>query len=261
MDPNKEYLVQRHQIDGLSAREIARELGCSHTMIIKRMKKYGIQNTTESKYNQYGRKLSYNDNYFDNIDSEDKAYWFGFLYADGYISATKKQKKLRIALAEKDEDHLQVFIKSLNADIEIKHQAGSGYTKKTSSYVDINSTKLCDQLIEHGMIRGKQNRQFPEIKSSLVRHFIRGLLDADGSVLLRNGKILYVHFAGFENIILGVKKFLLENKIALTEKCIYRVGKIFCLRITSRENLLNLHDLLYDEATIYLDRKKNRFSW
>lgn len=31
-----------------------------------------------------GRKYRVNVNFFENIDTEEKAYWLGFLYADGY---------------------------------------------------------------------------------------------------------------------------------------------------------------------------------
>ena len=120
MEPTKEYLIQKHIVEGLSAREIAKELNCSHTKIIKRMKKYEIQNQTNLAYNQYGRKYQYNDNYFELIDTEEKAYWLGFIWADGYIWESNKQRRLRISLNHKDKCHLENFRKSLNGNMEIK---------------------------------------------------------------------------------------------------------------------------------------------
>lgn len=42
--------------------------------------------------------------YFENIDTEEKAYWLGFLYADGYVNAN--EDKIELCLAEKDFHHL-----------------------------------------------------------------------------------------------------------------------------------------------------------
>ena len=45
--------------------------------------------------------------YFDKINTEEKAYWLGFLYADGSISS--KEDKIELGLAEKDLHHIEKF--------------------------------------------------------------------------------------------------------------------------------------------------------
>ena len=49
----------------------------------------------------------YNENFFEKIDSPRKAYWLGFLYADGCILDQRKSKILEITLSKNDKNHLQ----------------------------------------------------------------------------------------------------------------------------------------------------------
>jgi len=44
---------------------------------------------------------------FDNIDTEEKAYWLGFLYADGWVSS--KGNTVGLTLALKDIEHLKKY--------------------------------------------------------------------------------------------------------------------------------------------------------
>ena len=50
------------------------------------------------------RKYRCNETYFDHIDSESKAYWLGFIYADGCIS--NNGYRFEVRLSKNDEDHL-----------------------------------------------------------------------------------------------------------------------------------------------------------
>jgi hypothetical protein len=40
------------------------------------------------------QKYKINEDFFQEIDTEEKAYWLGFLYADGYIHVRSHQVKL-----------------------------------------------------------------------------------------------------------------------------------------------------------------------
>ena len=58
-----------------------------------------------------------NSDYFENIDSEDKAYWLGFLFADG--SVAKDRDRISVALAEKDKFHIEKFAKEVPVELNI----------------------------------------------------------------------------------------------------------------------------------------------
>lgn len=55
------------------------------------------------KINQW----SYNENYFEEINSPEKAYWLGFIWADGYITKTNC---FGIELAIKDMEEIYNYI-------------------------------------------------------------------------------------------------------------------------------------------------------
>ena len=55
--------------------------------------------------------IEYHRHIFDQIDTQEKAYWLGFILADGYLNTNKHM--LRIKLGDKDKHHLEKFIQAL----------------------------------------------------------------------------------------------------------------------------------------------------
>lgn len=55
----------------------------------------------------------FNERIFDSIDTEEKAYWLGFIFADGYISSKSKYNKMEykfeLSLKGNDSEHLDKF--------------------------------------------------------------------------------------------------------------------------------------------------------
>ena len=67
------------------------------------------------------RKKTYNENYFETIDSEDKAYFLGFIFADGCVTNDPKKYRyqLTLKLHSKDVGILEKFIKSIDGEMNI----------------------------------------------------------------------------------------------------------------------------------------------
>ena len=74
---------------------------------------------------------SLDENYFKVIDTEDKAYWLGFLYADGSITRFYKTDKktgekvirslsLELGLQSGDKHHLEKFLESIKCNVPFK---------------------------------------------------------------------------------------------------------------------------------------------
>lgn len=137
-------------------------------------------------------KYVYNKDYFKIIDSEDKAYWLGFLYADGCINKCYRNKKLQgmhleLTVCEKDKHHLSKFKWCLSSDVPIKKKIVLLNKKEYVAYrLCICCTEICQDLIKLKCIPSKTySIKFPsyEIVPKLyMRDFIRGYFDGDGCI-------------------------------------------------------------------------------
>lgn len=132
------------------------------------------------------KKITLNEKYFDKIDSHDKAYWLGFLFADGYNS----NKDIVIALKDDDIEQLGLFKQDIECNVDIKHK--SGYNAKTKKITHnerlcVNSVHMCNSLSRLGMVRCKSKiLKFPNIEKQFIPAFIRGVFDGDGCIHIKN---------------------------------------------------------------------------
>lgn len=72
---------------GEPANTIGKRYNTSHQVILPLLVKLGVTLRTPL---QTAKKCACNERYFQQIDTEDKAYWLGFITADGCIT-TRKQ--------------------------------------------------------------------------------------------------------------------------------------------------------------------------
>ena len=82
-----------------------------------------------------------NSNIFEKIDTEEKAYWLGFLYADGYVDPERGE--IILGLAEKDKEHINKFINSYEMTRKLmkKMQSNKGGMRNMMKNLDANSLK------------------------------------------------------------------------------------------------------------------------
>ena len=136
---------------------------------------------------------------FEIIDTEEKAYWLGFLYADGCVGS--KEDKVELGLAEKDLKHIEKFRDFMNITNKIS------YREKTKSYrMSFRSAKCKQDLIDKGCIPKKSLiLDFPnenQVPKHLIRHFIRGYFDGDGW-FTNTESCFQIGIIGTENFING----------------------------------------------------------
>lgn len=253
-----------------SITKLADKYGVNRKTIVKYLNERGIEIT-----NTHG-KVPFNENSFDVIDTEEKAYWLGFLYADGYI--TSKNNRIGLSLAIKDIDHLQKFNKFLNyskgMNVTDSHQFGSDSKfNKNGELMQMVSTVITNEhmwkaLYNLGCVPNKSLILiFPDESlfsdKSLIRHFIRGYCDGDGTLgvyphsktnknleasLLLVGTKSFLE--GVQNY-LGIKGFLMQKPNC--DENTYRLGY-------STKKAEDVADILYKDASIYLTRKYNIYT-
>lgn len=224
---------------------------CSNSLS-KRLKKksYIIIN----KQNERGT----NHNVFETIDTEEKAYWLGFLYADGSIHS--KTNQIELSLKESDFSHLEKFKLFIGAQNKII------YREKTKSYrYCFFSKKIRKDLINLGCFPRKTEKlTFPNLTNDLLKlSFIRGYFDGDGCLTYKKTKKdkLYplIGVIGTENILKNILKFFnLDKNLYLANKKENSSNKIFEFKLGKKDSIYFL-EKIYEDSKIHLDRKYNKF--
>ena len=230
----------------------------------------------------FTRKYSLNESFFENIDSEEKAYVLGFVYADG--NNKTQGSGLMFTLNTEDIEILEKIKKALNSDAKISIHEASGYKLGKYAHIDFNSYKISKDLIDKGAPPNKTYKiVFPLfLEEKLIPHFIRGYFDGDGCIwngkrkkmhvkdsTCKNGyKDRIVHNVKFTltsntNFILGIQNHLIEKLGFKRTKLYYRHKdnkSIATLEYSGRRNIKKLYDYMYKDATIFLERKFKKFN-
>lgn len=260
---NKAYMVELYN-KYRSGKKISKLLNCNEKTIYAWLEKHGID--TSETGSQGARKHFYNEDYFKKIDTERKAYFLGFILADGcvYLGANKNSYRFQMNLQTQDKYILEELQKDIGSDYKIQDKQ-FGYKKngdpKFISLLKINSSKLCEDLINLGVIPRKSMKQEMKknlIPNKLISHFIRGYFDGNGSCSIRKN-LISLDFFGSKTICLQIDEYLKLNNI--NKNVLYGNNKneLYGLRINNTDNKILLYYYLYEDATIYLKRKKEKF--
>lgn len=244
-----EILNQREL--GVTEKEILKKFDISLRQYYNLLKLNNIEKRKAIKY-------KFNEDYFENIDSEDKAYFLGFIVADGCIS----DKTNTIKIIQKETDILYVFKKYINSE-------GVVFTSKSRniSSFSVSSDKTKNDLENLGIHSNKTSVvKYPTIPDNLQNHFMRGVFDGDGCITLRTDK-RDSQQRGQVNICSGSLDFIKEyyNKLVELAKLTGK-NKIRCPKGTyyvvdwgGLSDVENIYQFLYTNSTVYLKRKKETF--
>ena len=206
-----------------------------------------------------------NEKYFSKIDNEKNAYFLGLIFADG--SMNDKLKTLSINLVETDKEILELFIREIYKDRELrkvnprKKEYKIQYQATVTSriiYEDLKLYNLCQNKSEIG--QWVNENWIPE---DLFHHFIRGYFDGDGCIYHnKTSGDKVVTFTGNHVFIESLRRFLV-SKLGLRKGNIskrYEKGFSSTLAFGGVKQVERLRDYLYKDATVYLKRKKLKFN-
>lgn len=252
----KEYEVKRN------AKEIANREGIPLVTLYYYIKKLG--------YNKPRRKYEFNQSYFKNINTKNKAYILGFLMADGCVCKSTSDKaspdRLIVQISYKDRSVLEFIQKELGSNYKIKDFIPNGtYSNNMMSSLTINSTELCTDLIKHGVVPNKTGKEsFPKLRENLKRHFIRGFLDGDGWITSNSTGSTTIGFISNYTMLESIKSEINKSlNIKSTARIYndYRSDKdIYYLEYSHRDDIKQLKKYLYHNAEFYLERKASKLT-
>lgn len=264
-DEQKITIVTLYQTGEYSCNELGRIFNVQGQNIVGILKRRNIT-ILANKY----RKYSLNEHYFDIIDTEQKAYFLGLLYADGCNHI--KRGNVIIGLQERDKNLLEKLNKELECSkpLYFKDQRSKNPNWQNTYILDIHSRKISDSLFKLGMIQAKSlTLKFPtneQVPTNLIRPFLLGCMDGDGSFSIYDGgKITPRVKIGFVSTLDFCLRFQEILKEEMNSNC--SIGKRYKDRDTTTRQLsisgnvqvMRVLDWLYKDSTIFLQRKYDKY--
>ena len=224
----------------------------------------------------------FNEHFFDVIDNEKKAYWLGFIWCDGYMAIRHRNNRtsyeFKLSLKDTDANHLIKFNKDLSGSYKVKYYNTNGFHGEgvaIEARLLITNQHFGKTLVEqYGLIprRNDCTKIIASVPSYLMKHFIRGIIEADGTFskyrITEKGYDVdkyRVSIGTNEDILRVIEKHLMDNHIInVSERKLYQRhegadGEYRTLEISGKTQCLNILNYVYKDANIYLDRKYEKY--
>lgn len=250
------HVIQNY--DKKSSTELAKEMNISSSAIS------GVWHRNELKGKT--RRVYYllNEDYFEKIDSQDKAYFLGFIGSDGCLfkpNVKNKQNILKISIHKQDEKILKMLKEYLQTNKPISNNG-------TYVSLEISSNKIFNDIEKLGLSTNKTYKNtIANIPKQFMPSLIRGYFDGDGSI--GNHKSILkasVSIAGYQSNMDKFKEYLEENNIYASivydkrDKNKAIDGSQFCsLCFGNKTSKYSFLKLIYENSNnLYLDRKFNK---
>lgn len=254
-EEHKDEIIDMYVNQQKTSNEIGGLYGCYGTTIRGHLRQWGvsIRNTATDRYNGL---YDVDIHYLDCIDTEHKAYWVGYIFADGCVSKTKQ---LVFGCQKQDIDILEKIKLDFSCTYPIRAN------KDGNPALMICSKHLGQTLFDMGFTHNKSYEvDFAKIVTyipkDLLHHFVRGMFDGDGSIRYYNydyakGYQYHFGYTGLKEVCEFVAKFLkLKTKIVRE-----RDTNTYTLKTANAPMIKYIYNVLYEDATIYCERKYNTF--
>lgn len=248
-------IKKRFELDNISERAI-----------LKYCNEQGIETRPTGKFANIK-----NEDFFEIIDTEEKAYILGLLITDGYVvypnRDTPHNPHWGITLKTEDKYMLEKIKELVGCNTKIVDRKRSRFGGKTpityESQLIVCSVKMVSDLSKYSVTQRKTyTAEIPHIRQELMPHLIRGIFDGDGCISSNR-----ISFAGNIQVLSELQRYLEENihinkTTILGRDHISKTNeKTTCYKFSfsSKKDVTNFYHLIYDNATIYLSRKKDKF--
>lgn len=245
----------------ISAEHLQKDLLINAQTIRKVLRRYGdIRNLSEAM-----KLYKVNEDYFESIDTPEKAYWLGLLSADGHV--TKEGDRVMIALQEKDGYLVEQFARDIGYTgvIETTYNKSTPDSKSfPQRRVRINSRKMAQDLTKWGCSTTKtEDLRFPHWMNEELRpHFARGFIDGDGWVALKDrqyNSYLEIGWCGTWAMVFELSA-VISNHTTYFNPSTYSVGTIYS-NLTAGRFAIEIGDWIYKDSTRRMERKYDNYAY
>lgn len=254
-------LVRDYQ-NGLNIKSLIEKYNLSRNTCARYLKAANIKIRHENKNSQ---KWKVDENYFNVINTKEKAYWLGFIFADGNVYLGKKNyfSAFNFNLTKSDGYMVEKLAKAVSytGKTTIKKYKNPNYDSAVS--LTICNKKFCENLIEKGCVPAKSLiLEFPSesaVPEEFMSHFVRGYFDGDGCVAKKNKNTnaIFVSIIGTKSMMEGISRFL-HSKGIKSNIHIHRKLHTLTIHMMDRVRLFFL--LIYELSdSCFLERKRKKF--
>ena len=195
-----------------------------------------------------------NISYFDEIDTQEKAYFLGWIMADGCVSIRDGQYSIKIHIAKKDRYLIDEFQKAIGSSYPVSEKVSyKRGTRCESVYISATSRHMVESLERYGITPRKTGKErIPNnIPNDMKRHFLRGFFDGDGHAIFikRQGYVNYnFGFTGPKDMLRDITSLVGVDRSIYQKEGVCQIGY-------GKKHGKILYDMMYEESTIKLNRK------
>jgi len=260
VNPIIEECIVNDYINGITNKILSKKYSLHRSTIQSILNKKNIK--LKSICDTSRKHLIINENYFNIIDCEEKAYILGLLFADGNL----RQNGFELTLVETDKEILEKISKIIYNKIVLnykksRHYRNSSYVCKPQYRLIVTSNKMKNDLMKHGCVQAKSFKiRLPKLNDDMYKHFIRGYFDGDGCFYVSKKRQNVVKVSITSNIyfcnelidyIKNIHKIKIKSKI--------RYGEIGEVTISNKNDVITFMNWLYDGSSIFLQRKLEKY--
>lgn len=252
-------IIQKYQ-DGYSGLQISEIYNMPSGSVYRILK----ENHICIRNNSDALRYDVDDAFFDIIDTEEKAYWLGFLMADGYLTPNG----LGVALAKQDELHIEKFKKTIKSKGVIHEYKTKGYSESVYCRLIVTSRRLHNDLCKYGCVENKSLiLKYPtNLYDKLDRHFIRGYFDGDGSLIISKGENYGLKLCGTYEFLttviaklnFNIAEYNFNSQIYQSKRMIGKNN--YYISYGGKRKVYAIARWLYDNSSISLDRKFSKYT-
>jgi len=248
-ETEQKEIIALYQNDKMTINFISQKFHCGDEAIKNVLNCNGVPQIRRRVVNKF-----LNEDYFSLIDTEEKAYILGLIFTDGSVSLDKKRSpNIRIQLKLSDVDILLKIKKELNLNCSLIYDKREN---KEGAILSFRSQKIASDLGKYGIIPNKTyfTSSLPAINSNLLPHFVRGLIDGDGSIFWSNKWI--IDFSSYHQSICNQLQRIINDWIGKSNSTkIANYGTAFHVRWQSTSESKKIVEILYKNNNISIARK------
>jgi hypothetical protein len=257
----KQEIIKYYLSQPMTMKQVEDKYELSHPTITKILK--DIPKYSKAKLNN----PNMNERLFEDINSEENAYFLGLLISDGNVfkDNTGRQASISITLDLKDKYILEKFKEVVNSNTAIC------YDGRGCGQIAVRSNLMAEDLAKYGVVpRKSYNTYLPKISDKWMSHLIRGIFDGDGSIMAKpnpknDGHNRFLHsisFCGSHELMTNISDYAFE-KLHLKQKPTvydYADRKLSEIKIQNIDDMAKFGYWMYYNSSIFLNRKKDIFN-